>query len=94
MLFMNISEMLRYENDEIIHRKMKMASVRWRNLPSSMQRVSRYIDMISSLFMMNGKIASRIIVVNIRKRPEIVIEVRAIVLKSFFSFRNGRIRKR
>ena len=38
-----------------------------------MERVKRYIDIISSLFIINGKIESKIIVVKIKKSPEIII---------------------
>ena len=59
MLLMNIKEMLKYENAEIIQRNMKIASVLCRNFPSSIQRVNKYIDIISSLFIIKGNVDNK-----------------------------------
>ena len=94
MLLMNIKEMLKYENAEIIQMNMKMASVLCRNFPSSIQRVNKYIDIISSLFIIKGNVESRIITVKSRKRPETNIEISATFLKSFLFFKNGTIKNK
>ena len=59
-----------------------------------MERVKRYIDIISSLFIINGKIESKIIVVKIKKSPEIIIDVKAIFLNSFLFFKKGSIKNK
>ena len=90
----NISEILKYENAETIQRNINIASVLCKNSPNCIHLVNIYIDINSSLLAMKGNSAKSVTAENSKNSPEIVIDIMAILGKSFFSFKNGNINKK
>lgn len=71
-----------------------MASVLWRKVPNSIHLVRRYIDIISSLWEINGNSAKSVTAVNSKNSPDISIDITATGVKSFLFFKNGIMKKR